>query len=103
MRNILDSAAVARALAAMLTALAMAVAPPCSASARVGEDVPDYALSPVPSAPAAQKSAAVSKFKYMFGAPARWPGMMRWRYNHANAPAQFSKPNPIHGSTPLEC
>jgi len=58
--------------------------------ARAAGDVPDYALSPVPSASTAQRSAAVSKFKYMFGAPARWPGAMHWRYNHASAPAQFS-------------
>ena len=50
----------------------------------------DYALSPVPGASTAQRSAAVSKFKYMFGAPARWPGVMHWRYNHTGAPTQFS-------------
>ena len=59
-------------------------------TAHAAADVPDYALSPVPGTQTAQKSGAVSKFKYMFGAPARWPGVMRWRYNHANAPAQFS-------------
>ena len=58
--------------------------------AHAADDVADYALSPVPGASTGQKSAAVSKFKYMFGAPARWPGVMRWRYNHANAPAPFS-------------
>jgi len=59
-------------------------------TARAATDIPDYALSPAPGAATAQKSAAVSKFKYMFGAPARWPGVMRWRYNHSNAPASFS-------------
>src|SRR5436190_6972982 len=88
--RILDLAAVARASVAVLTVVMMSLAETGSAAAQVGAAVPDYALSPVPSASAAQKSAGVSKFKYMFGAPARWPAVMRWRYNHANAPASFS-------------
>ena len=57
----------------------------------VGAEVPDYALSAVPNGAPAQPSAhAVSKYKYMFGAPARWQGPLHWRYNHANAPAAFS-------------
>ena len=54
------------------------------------EEVADYAISPTSRAQQAQSSGAVSKFKFMFGAPARWPGVMHWSYNHANAPAQFS-------------
>ena len=50
----------------------------------------DFAMSPAPGGALAQGSAAVSKFKFMFGAPARWQGTLHWRYNHANAPAQFS-------------
>jgi hypothetical protein len=53
-------------------------------------EVPDYVLSPVPGASSVQKPGAISKFKYMFGAPAKWPGVMRWYYNHAGAPVQFS-------------
>ena len=90
MRNPLNSFEVGRAFIAMAAALIVSLASTGPARAQVGADVPDYALSPVPGASTAQKSAAVSKFKYMFGAPARWPGVMRWRYNHANAPAQFS-------------
>ncbi len=90
MRNPLNSFEVGRAFIAVAAGLIVLLASTGPARAQVGGDVPDYALSPVPGAPAAQKSAAVSKFKYMFGAPARWPGVMRWRYNHANAPAAFS-------------
>ncbi|HVN35907.1 MAG TPA: choice-of-anchor D domain-containing protein [Casimicrobiaceae bacterium] len=50
----------------------------------------DFVLSPAPGTLAAQRSPAVSKFKFMFGAPARWEGALHWRYNPANAPAQFS-------------
>jgi hypothetical protein len=60
------------------------------ARTHAAEDVPDYVLSPTPRALSAQKSGAISKFKFMFGAPARWPGAMHWRYNHANAPLQYS-------------
>ncbi len=31
-----------------------------------------------------------AKFKFMFGAPAKWPSTLRWYYNHTGAPAQFS-------------
>jgi hypothetical protein len=55
----------------------------------------DFVLSPAPSALPAQKSQAVSKFKFMFGAPARWQGTLHWRYNPANAPAQFSDANAV--------
>ncbi len=47
----------------------------------------DYAQSPTPRALSTQQSNAVSKFKFMFGAPARWPGVMLSPYKHADAPA----------------
>jgi hypothetical protein len=57
---------------------------------RAAGDVQDYAQSPMPQASSAQTFGAVSKFEYMFGAPARWNGTLHWSYNPANAPAQFS-------------
>ena len=54
------------------------------------DQLQDFATSPAPGAAPAQRSAAVSKFRFMFGAPARWQGTLHWRYNHANAPAPFS-------------
>ena len=50
----------------------------------------DYVLSPAPGASSAQTSGASAKFKFMFGAPAKWPNTLRWYYNHTGAPAQFS-------------
>ena len=54
-------------------------------------EVPDYVLSPTPQAARVQTPGSVSKFKFMFGAPAKWPGVMHWHYNHTSAPAQFSQ------------
>ncbi len=54
-------------------------------------EVLDYVLSPASQAATAQTPGSVSKFKFMFGAPAKWPGVMHWHYNHAGAPAQFSQ------------
>src|SRR5258706_5468120 len=53
-------------------------------------EVSDYALSPVPGASSVERSGSSSKFKFMFGAPAKWPVALRWYYNHAGAPVQFS-------------
>ncbi len=50
----------------------------------------DYVISALPGASSTQGSGSTSKFRYMFGAPAKWPGPLRWYYNHAGAPAQFS-------------
>ncbi|MEO8305970.1 MAG: matrixin family metalloprotease [Betaproteobacteria bacterium] len=56
-----------------------------------GAEVPDFALNMVPNSGPVQPSGhAVSKYKYTFGAPARWQGPLHWRYNHANAPSSFS-------------
>ena len=55
-----------------------------------GEGI-DYVLSPLPNfASAQQPGRPISKFAYMFGAPARWPGVLHWRYNHAGAAASLS-------------
>jgi hypothetical protein len=54
------------------------------------DSLQDFVMSPAPGVVPAQRSAAVSKFKFMFGAPARWQGTLHWSYNPANAPAQFS-------------
>ena len=29
------------------------------------------------------------KYQFMYGLQGRWPGPVRWRYNHANAPSPF--------------
>ena len=44
----------------------------------------------MPGASSAQTSGAISEFKFMFGAPAKWPGPLLWNYNHVGAPVQFS-------------
>ncbi len=62
-------------------------------TAHAAGDGLDYAQSPTARALSAKQSGVVSRFKFTFGAPARWPGVMRWRYNHANAPAQYSNVN----------
>jgi Matrixin len=49
----------------------------------------DYLVSPLPGASSAQTSGATAEFKFMFAAPAKWPGTLRWYYNHAGAPVQF--------------
>ncbi len=50
----------------------------------------DYVISPLPGASSAQGSGLTSESKFMFGAPAKWPGALRWYYNHTGAPAQFT-------------
>ena len=62
-------------------------------TAHAAGDGLDYAQSPTARALSARQSGVVSKFRFTFGAPARWPGVMLWRYNHANAPAQYSDAN----------
>lgn len=49
--------------------------------------VPDYQFTPIPKS-AVRKPAP--KYQFMFGEPARWPGPVRWRYNHASAPEPFT-------------
>ena len=53
-------------------------------------EVSDYVVSPVPGASSAQTSGATPEFKFMFAAPAKWPGALRWYYNHAGAAVQFT-------------
>src|SRR5438876_11495418 len=74
---------------ACIIASALLLSAAGSVSTHAAEEAPDYALSSTQNASSAQKSGAVSKFKFMFGAPARWPGVMHWRYNHASAPTTF--------------
>lgn len=65
-----------------------------SGMTRAAAEVLDYVLSPASQATTAAQtpgSGSVSKFKFMFGAPAKWPGVLHWQYNHAGAPAQFSQ------------
>jgi hypothetical protein len=51
----------------------------------------DYIVRPVPDGESEQPAARpISKFQYTFGLPATWPSAIHWRYNHANAPSQFS-------------
>ncbi|HET7032571.1 MAG TPA: choice-of-anchor D domain-containing protein [Casimicrobiaceae bacterium] len=82
----------ARALA-VATALSLFAMSPARTYA--ADSVQDFVMSPAPGALPAQKSQAVSKFKFMFGGPARWQGTLHWRYNPANAPAQFNDANAV--------
>jgi hypothetical protein len=83
MRKSIGNSCRGRACVIALTLLA-------STSHAAADDV-DYALSPLPRSVAAQStSRAISKFRFMFGAPAKWPGPMHWLYNHAGAPEQYA-------------
>lgn len=76
-----------RACAAALAALFASGA----SGAVDGPDATDYALQGLPGAATAGSVARpVSRFEWMFDAPARWPGPLRWRYNPANAPAPYN-------------
>ena len=46
---------------------------------------PDYAFIPVPKT-GVNAAKPLPKYQFMFDNPARWPGPIRWRYNHSNAP-----------------
>jgi len=71
--------------------IALATISLCATLPVYGSDpLQDFVQSPAADAGPAQRSPAVSKFKVMFGAPARWQGTLHWRYNHANAPAQYN-------------
>ena len=48
----------------------------------------DYEFIPVPKH-RANAAKPVPKYQFMFGQPARWPGPVRWRYNHSKAPPPF--------------
>ena len=37
-----------------------------------------------------QSGRKTAQYELMYTSPATWPGAMHWRYNHANAPAQWS-------------
>jgi hypothetical protein len=51
----------------------------------------DYATGFAPGVPSTpQAGRATSKFKYIYSSPASWPGAVHWRYNHANAPQQWT-------------
>ena len=51
----------------------------------------DYALSPLSSRASVERVGRVRpEYKFMFSPSARWPGTMRWRYNHENAPAPYT-------------
>ena len=49
----------------------------------------DYSRQQVPR-PAPRPGHVTPQHAYMFGEPAYWPAPLRWRYNPAGAPAQFS-------------
>ena len=74
-------------MVAMAAVLLLATSP---ARSHAPDSIQDFVMSPAPGAAPLQRSPAVSKFRFMFGAPARWQGTLHWSYNHANAPAQFS-------------
>ena len=86
MRKSLGKAGRVRVVA-MAAVLLLATSP---ARSHAPDSIQDFVMSPAPGAAPLQRSPAVSKFRFMFGAPARWQGTLHWSYNHANAPAQFS-------------
>ncbi len=49
----------------------------------------DYVRQQIPR-PALDPGRVTPQHAYFFGEPAYWPAPLRWRYNHAGAPAQFS-------------
>ncbi|HVF64061.1 MAG TPA: matrixin family metalloprotease [Casimicrobiaceae bacterium] len=60
----------------------------CSARAEAGAGVPDYEFLQLPAHPAGAAK-PTPKYRFLFGQPAKWPGPIRWRYNHANAPSPY--------------
>jgi hypothetical protein len=68
-------------------ALALVVAAP--AYGATADETPDYQFLPLPTG-AGEPARPVPKYRFLFGAEARWPGSLRWRYNHANAPEPFA-------------
>lgn len=75
-----------RAPPAWIAALALALALVAGAAWASSGAEPDYAFVPVPKGGVAKPA---SKYQFMFGQRARWPGPLRWRYNPANAPPPF--------------
>jgi hypothetical protein len=53
-----------------------------------GESTPDYEFIPVPKG-RANAAKPVPKYQFLYGPQGRWPGPMRWHYNHSNAPPPF--------------
>ena len=92
MRKSFNRSDLARALTVLAAVSLFAMSP---ARTYAADSVQDFVMSPAPGSIPAQKSQAVSKFKFMFGGPARWQGTLHWRYNPANAPAQFSDANAV--------
>ncbi len=92
MRNPSCEPGLARATIALATLSLFALSPVRTYAAGSTQD---FVISPAPGAAPIQKSQAVSKFKFMFGGPALWQGTLHWRYNPANAPAQFSDANAV--------
>ncbi len=87
MRKSFGNAGFGRACVAAAAMLLVATWP---GRTHAAAEVSDYVLSRVPDASSAQKPGAISKFKFMFGEPAKWPGVVHWQYNHAGAPMQYS-------------
>ena len=52
-------------------------------------DAGDFVLRPVP-APASASAKPTTDFLFLFGNPARWPGVISWSYNPVGATAAFS-------------
>jgi hypothetical protein len=59
-----------------------------AAFAAEASTAPDFEFLRVPKS-AADAARPASKYRFMYGVPARWSGPIRWRYNHANAPSPF--------------
>ena len=59
------------------------------ASAVGTADINDHAFLEA-QAPIGAAKDTTPKYRYLFGAPAKWSGPMHWKYNHANAPASLA-------------
>jgi len=51
-------------------------------------EVPDYEFVPVPKN-RVNAAKPVPKYQFLYGPQGRWPGPLRWRYNHSSAPSPF--------------
>ena len=81
----------AESKASRLAAIAVAIVSAWSGGLFAAADGIDYGSGPAQAlvqVPHPGKKTA--QFEFMYTSPATWPGAMHWRYNHANAPSQWS-------------
>lgn len=74
--------------AAYWLAFASLAAPGTAQAHTAGAATPDHVLQEA-RIPLGNGTQIAPKYLYLFSSPAKWMGPMRWRYNHANAPASL--------------